>query len=201
MSKLKFNRLISTAGLIGLGLLTAAPSYAATTGAGSAKARYLGAIEQCRNIRDHDTRANCLSEASTAFAQTQPSPPQENPQQLASNAMKRCEPLPEPDHRDCVARVNGAGTVSGSVAGGGMLKELVTREVVAQAPATPTAPSSVVPNPLPPPAAGPTSPPPAAGPTPPAQPQPTVPLAKPAQPPIARAPADSPPMPPRPPGQ
>ena len=195
MSKLEFKRLLSTGtALVGLTLLAVAPTLAATGAAGSAKARYLSAIEHCRTIGEHDARANCLSEASTAYAQTQPSPPQENPQQLASNALRRCDKLPEPDHSDCVARVNGAGTVSGSVAGGGMLKELVTREVVAQAPATPTAPSTVVPNPLPPPAAGPMPP------TPQPAPQPAVPAAKPAQPPIEPAPADTPPMPPRPPG-
>jgi hypothetical protein len=188
MSKLKFKSLLTMGtALAGLTLLATAPAFAASTAAASAKARYLRDIEHCRTIGEHDARANCLSEASTAYAQTQPSAPQENATQLASNAMRRCDPLPKPDHDDCVARINGAGTVSGTVAGGGILRELVTREVVAQAPST------VVPNPLPPTGAGPTPPPQST-------PQPAVPGAKPAQPPIEPAPADTPPMPPRPPG-
>ncbi|HEV8692092.1 MAG TPA: hypothetical protein VGQ91_17440 [Ideonella sp.] len=197
MNKPMFKSLLATGtALAGLTLLATVPVLAATSAAGSAKARYLRAIEQCRTIGEHDARANCLSEASTAYAQTQPSAPQENPTQLASNAMRRCDPLPKPDHDDCVARINGAGTVSGSVAGGGLLRELVTREVVAQAPTTPpaTAPTTVVPNPLPPTGAGPTPP------APQPAPQPATPGARPSTPPIEPAPADVPPVPPRPPG-
>jgi hypothetical protein len=188
MSKPKFKHWLSTTTLIGLGALAASPASAATSDGGSAKARYQRQVAQCETIRDHDTRANCLSEASTAYAQTQPTPPQENPMQLASNALRRCDRLPEVERNDCVARVNGAGTADGSVAGGGILYTLVTRETspVAQAsPAAPasstTAPSSVVPDPLPAPAAGP---------TPGARPSPTQ---------IEPAPADVPPSPPVPP--
>ena len=185
MSKLNSKRWLSTTTLIGLGVLAATSSWAATSGAGSAKARYQQQTEQCRNIGDHDRRANCLSEASTAYAQTQPTSPQEDPMLLAQNALRRCDRLPGPDRTDCVARINGAGTIEGSVAGGGVLRTLVTREApVAQAnPPGMPAPSQAVPSPLPPP-----------GPTPGAQPSP---------PPIQPPPADvplAPPQPPRAPG-
>ena len=45
------------------------------------------------------------------------------------NALRRCEPLRDPDRQDCVARIRGEGTTSGSVAEGGIYRELVTREV------------------------------------------------------------------------
>ena len=60
-----------------------------------------------------------------------------NPGRFARNALKRCEPLPEPDRSGCVARIQGNGTTSGSVAGGGISRELVTREIAL--PTTPTA--------------------------------------------------------------
>jgi hypothetical protein len=82
----------------------------------------------CTTVRG-DERSNCLSEASTQFASTRPSHADENPQQLARNALRRCEPLPEADRRDCVARMQGQGTTTGSVAAGGIYRELVTREV------------------------------------------------------------------------
>lgn len=83
----------------------------------------------CMRIRDDDDRANCLSEASTRFAATQPSSASETAAQLERNALRRCEPLPPPDRRDCIARMHGQGTASGSVDGGGIYRELVTIEV------------------------------------------------------------------------
>jgi hypothetical protein len=44
----------------------------------------------------------------------------------ADNARLRCEPLRGADRNDCVARMRGEGTVSGSVAAGGIYRELVT---------------------------------------------------------------------------
>lgn len=97
----------------------------------------------CTPVRG-DERANCLSEASTRRASTRPSHPDENPAQLARNALRRCEPLREPDRQDCVARIQGQGTTTGSVAGGGIYRELVTREpgsVPAPKPSAPPAPA------------------------------------------------------------
>jgi hypothetical protein len=82
----------------------------------------------CTSVRG-DERDNCLSEASTRRASTRPSRADENPEQLARNALRRCEPLREPDRKDCVARMQGQGTTTGSVAVGGIYRELVTREV------------------------------------------------------------------------
>jgi len=83
----------------------------------------------CARIRDQGVRDECLSEASTLYAGTQPSHPDESPAQLVRNVLKRCEALREPDRQDCVLRMQGQGTTTGSVAGGGIYRELVTREV------------------------------------------------------------------------
>jgi len=74
-----------------------------------------------------------MSEASTARASREPVTIDPDPGRYARNALKRCEPLNEPDRSDCVARINGQGTTSGSVAAGGIYRELVTREVAAPA--------------------------------------------------------------------
>ena len=121
-----------------LGLcLAAAVSLVGTSAAGaadnaatvSAKARLQQERVVCARIRDQGERDECLSEASTRFAGTQPSHHDENPAQLMRNALKRCEPLREPDRQDCVLRTQGQGTTTGSVAGGGIYRELVTIEV------------------------------------------------------------------------
>jgi hypothetical protein len=124
-------------------VLIALGSYAvlaeSQAGTPDAKRRYQRESAACAAIRVPDDRANCLSEASTRFAATQPAVAAEQADVLASNALKRCEPLPADERLDCVARMKGQGSATGSVAGGGIYRELVTREAAAPAaaPATP----------------------------------------------------------------
>lgn len=113
-----------------LALLSTNAAFAAGNAAVmSAKARLQHDRVACSRIRDQGERDECLSEASTQYAGTQPSNPDENAAQLMRNALKRCEPLREPDRQDCVLRMQGQGTTTGSVAGGGIYRELVTTEV------------------------------------------------------------------------
>ena len=49
-----------------------------------------------------------------------------SPEQAQANALQRCANLPAMYKADCEARVKGQGQVSGSVIGGGMVKETVT---------------------------------------------------------------------------
>ena len=63
-----------------------------------------------------------------------------NVAELQSNQLRRCEPLPAGDREDCVARMKGHGTTSGSVAAGGIYRELVTREPVVEQPLAKDAP-------------------------------------------------------------
>ena len=55
-----------------------------------------------------------------------PPVPDADPGRYARNALERCKALPEPDRNDCVLRMQGRGTTSGSVEGGGIYRELVT---------------------------------------------------------------------------
>ena len=119
------------AGLVLLApMLMPVPALAATPETAGA---YQRERARCMRIAIHGERANCLSEASTAHAATLPTTVDTDPGRFARNALERCKPLSEPDRGDCVARIQGQGTTSGSVAGGGIYRELVTRE-----PATPT---------------------------------------------------------------
>jgi hypothetical protein len=117
---------LAAASLLGTAAAVAADNAATI----SAKARLQNDRVVCSRIRDQGDRDECLSEASTLYAGTQPSNPDENPGQLMRNALKRCEPLREPDRQDCVLRTQGQGTTTGSVAAGGIYRELVTIEVV-----------------------------------------------------------------------
>ena len=99
------------------------------TAPAAARARYARESAACGRIAEHGARANCLSEASTRLAATQPPAAGESPEVLRENALRRCETLPEAERKDCIARMQGQGTVSGSVEGGGIYRELVTREV------------------------------------------------------------------------
>jgi hypothetical protein len=105
----------------------------------SAQAQYQRDVAACRTPQHRIDHDDCLSEASTALASALPPTVAPDPGRYARNARKRCEPLEEPDRSDCVARIEGQGTTSGSVAGGGIYRELVTvtRETAVPAPAAP----------------------------------------------------------------
>ena len=108
----------------------ASPALAAgQAGPTDSEARYQRDAAACRTAGHANDKANCLSEASTARASREPASGDLDAGRFARNALKRCEPLPEPDRSDCVARIQqGKGTTQGSVAGGGIYRELVTRE-------------------------------------------------------------------------
>jgi hypothetical protein len=133
-----------TAALLALlAALACSTALAATkTGTPDAKLRYQRDVAACAAIRSDDEHQNCLSEASTRLAATQPSRADESADILLRNALRRCEPLAGPDRADCVARIQGQGTTSGSVSSGGIYRELVTREVGVAPQAAPPAPAT-----------------------------------------------------------
>lgn len=93
-----------------------------------AQVRYQREQARCMSLRVHGERANCLSEASTAYTAAQPAEPDADPGRYARNAVERCKPLPDADRTDCLSRMRGQGTTRGSVAEGGIYRELITRE-------------------------------------------------------------------------
>ena len=50
----------------------------------------------------------------------------DTPGQYERNLLARCSSLPAPDRQDCERRMRGEGTVTGSVQGGGVYRELIT---------------------------------------------------------------------------
>jgi hypothetical protein len=89
----------------------------------------------CLAGTSNQDRATCLREAGAALAAAQRAGPDaESDATYERNARKRCERLPDSERRDCMARMDGQGTTSGSAAAGGIYRELVTRETVVPAP-------------------------------------------------------------------
>jgi hypothetical protein len=116
----------------------ASPSLAASkSGSSDSQARYRRDVAACQMAPQGTDKAACLREAGAVRASREPVSVNLDPGRFARNALKRCEPLSEPDRNDCVARIQGKGTTSGSVAGGGIYREVATREV-----ALPVAPSA-----------------------------------------------------------
>ncbi len=123
-------------------LVSSAAVAAGKAGPPDARQRYLRESAACGAIRVPDDRAKCLSETSTRYASTQPTRAEDQANILLSNALKRCDPLPAAERQDCVARMQGQGTVSGSVDSGGIYRELVTREVLEAPAALPSVPAA-----------------------------------------------------------
>ncbi len=143
-SRIRFTRTARVLLLTGaaLGLSIAAP--AAPNVARPAKA-------PCPYGMATDGSTNCMTKADFDIAKARQSALDRDPAQYMRNALQRCEGLAGDDRRDCVARIaNGSGTTSGSVEGGGIYRELVTRETVPPVPPAASAPASAPqPRPLP----------------------------------------------------
>ena len=122
--------------------LCAALSTAASLGADKAasndsEAQYQRDAAACANVAQGSDPAACLREAGAVRDSKGVGRADPDPGRLARNALKRCEPLPERERAECLARTQGNGSTSGSVASGGVLRELVTPE--AAVPITPPA--------------------------------------------------------------
>jgi len=118
-----------------------------------AEARYQQDRVRCLAAKVAEDQAACLKEAAAARqaarARTLTTP---SAAEVAANERQRCEKLAGDDRKDCLKRADNIDTtVSGSVAGGGDLKETVT--VIPGTPGTP--PADVHPETMPPTAAGP----------------------------------------------
>lgn len=80
---------------------------------------------------------SCMKEAKAVLAEPPGANPTVGTEQMQRNALQRCEALTGDERTACLARMRGEGTVSGSVSGGGLLRELVTKEVVTKPPQEP----------------------------------------------------------------
>jgi len=117
----------------------------------AAETRYQQDRAKCLAGKTAESQKTCLKEAGAALQSSrQHDLKSGDPAQLAANERKRCEPLSSDDRKACLARAAGLDTtVSGSVAGGGQLKETVT--------VVPGTPADIPVETIPPAAAGPTT--------------------------------------------
>ncbi|HSW21094.1 MAG TPA: hypothetical protein VLJ86_27975 [Ramlibacter sp.] len=131
---------------------------------------YRQELQSCMSGQTAQDRDTCLREARNAQAERQRGTLGEADRQYQANALARCDAFKAADDKSaCQARVMGQGQISGSVAGGGILRQYEMTVPGEVAPASATGamgagpgslpPTSVTPSstPLPSPAAGPTS--------------------------------------------
>ena len=104
------------------------------------EARYQQERSQCLDGSSNQDRATCLREAGAARAEARKNGLGDSADAYTANQRQRCAALPGTDRSDCLARMQGKGSTSGSVAAGGLLRELVVREPAVVAPAAPVTP-------------------------------------------------------------
>lgn len=89
--------------------------------------------EACMVGRTQQDQATCLREANNAAAEKRSGKLDNSGAQFEANARLRCEVLTGEDRTACEARVMGYGSTQGSVAGGGVIREVETVVVPAGA--------------------------------------------------------------------
>ncbi len=108
-------------------LLVATAALAATAGAvAEAQARYRQDMAACQSGQSNQDRATCRLEAQRALAEARRGGLNDAAGQYQQNALQRCDALQGDDRSDCQARMSGQGSVEGSAADGGILRESVT---------------------------------------------------------------------------
>lgn len=120
-------RLSALALIAGMGAGIGLSAQAAGPAAADANAAYRQEVARCNSGQSQEDRATCLKEARNAHADAVRGR-LDNGQQSSyeANAVARCDRLPPSDKADCVARMHGQGTASGSVEAGGIYRETVT---------------------------------------------------------------------------
>lgn len=88
--------------------------------------RYRREIEACRTGRTQQAREVCLEEARNAQSERRRGELASDSEDYTANALARCRPLTGEYQAACQARVMGFGTASGSVSGGGLLRQVET---------------------------------------------------------------------------
>jgi len=128
MRKNQFARLSLKASMLALcatGALIGASVQAAP--ADDAAARYRMERDNCMSGRTHQDRQTCLKEAGAAQGEARAGRLADQNAAYRQNALERCRVLPVSDREACVGRIDGSGRVSGSVEGGGVLREYTQR--------------------------------------------------------------------------
>ena len=83
-------------------------------------------LAACNNGTTQQDRATCITEVKNANAAKRAGKVDNAGGQFRANALKRCEALSGEDKVACEARIVGYGETRGSVAGGGVIREVET---------------------------------------------------------------------------
>lgn len=117
-------------GVTALLAVTAATAQVATGAPGAtgidASGSYQQEVQACMTGRTQQDRDTCLKEARNAQADKKRGLLDNAGAQFQANAAARCDVLSGEEKAACQARVMGYGNTSGSVAGGGVLREVET---------------------------------------------------------------------------
>jgi hypothetical protein len=112
-----------TAGALSAATLAAA---AGSSSLSEAQRVYQADRAACLSGQTSQDRETCLREAGAALQEARRGRLDDGQAQFERNRLLRCDNQPPQDRDDCVRRMNGEGTTTGSVEGGGILRELVT---------------------------------------------------------------------------
>lgn len=106
---------------------------------------YQSEVAACKSGHTQQDLATCMIEARNAQAEKKRGRLDNAGGQFAMNAAARCEALAGEDKAACQARMQGLGQTSGSVAGGGVLREVETVVVPPGAPSVTIEPKTANP--------------------------------------------------------
>ncbi|MFT5532254.1 MAG: hypothetical protein ACI802_000474 [Candidatus Paceibacteria bacterium] len=104
----------------------AVAAEAVTTPATRIEARYQSDRAICLSGKSNQSEATCLKEAGAARDEARHNGLDDGKASYDANALRRCATLPPDDKRDCESRIQGEGSVSGSVRDGGLIRETTT---------------------------------------------------------------------------
>lgn len=107
-------------------ILVAGMAAAAGGNLAEAQARYRQDRAACTSGQSQQDRATCLREAGAALEAAKRGRLDDDQSVYEKNPLIRCERLPTQEREDCLRRMRGEGTVSGSVESGGVYRELRT---------------------------------------------------------------------------
>jgi hypothetical protein len=118
---------LASYGVVALLAMTAATAQVATGTTGiDASGSYQQEVNACMTGKTQQDQATCLREARNAQADKQRGVLDNADARFRSNAGARCEVLAGEEKAACQARMLGYGNTTGSVAGGGVLREVET---------------------------------------------------------------------------
>lgn len=126
-------------------LALAVPAWAAGPAADKAsiESSYQRERAACQAMSDPAARTNCLRDTGAAHAQARKTGQRTtSEEELMRNALARCKVHPPSEQARCESMARGGGSASGSVQGGGVLRELVTQEPVVVPASPPVQPVS-----------------------------------------------------------